>query len=907
MKHLQKNWLGWTAAFVILLVLFNVEQVRHLFELPPIEAGKNWAIFASFYVYIAAIAVLYFFAGWWIIPYDPARLANDPSPLEQRIDHRITVWRHAIVFINVALGAAIIALSCIVDGPYLLDKSVLRTFGILFLLFGGTVFSWPWMQIWTKRLWLKSLLVLLAFNVLGEALWFLGNEHAWFSPRNYSLWAFLHLFFCIFLIARVADVWQNFSGQPIRIGVIVLIVVAIGWSGPTRLGVTKTAIAASTPSDAVAAPENGPASVPDNQDNWLAWVKKKLETMPADGPVILVAASGGGSRAALFTGLIYEELENLSDNPQALNGYQPSKHILMISSVSGGTLASSCWLDAEYTKRRHDEGKRNALRNSFDEEMMQLIPLELASLKSVPFYRRMSESGTVVADFVALAEQSLQSGQLPVCCLSPLSDDLCTDFMAPLMRGALHPGRDRSQSVSQFWNTRFGMRETNLQWGGRTLDQAELLSPLLLCNVCEVERGSRLIIGFPPLPAGLLGRRGERSARSWEDLDTSGEETVEISLGEATRLSANFPWGFPVGAVTIHKADSNGRKVASEIHLIDGGVCDNTGIDSLRYVIEALRKWEDSEPKTDLEKSRKDAAGEILDTLRQRGVLLLEIDSGAKPEAPGFLATSLSGILEPVSALQNASYASATAAIDTHLAVLNDALPSSQAEQLTERLEKLWIRGSQSDEELEISRDSLVNVKRLTITCNHQDNVMTAWALGPTDKAQVFARFLAGSERFRYELNEYLKEYQETRSGLRVLEDKIAALESQGTADPTVLRNLVEARNDLFASSVAVKKLASLRVSAEKMFYQGVPLPDEVIERVSDEVRTSSKWKSKLPNDVVPDPTGPTPDQTPVEPEYGQNVSPQKFEQLQNAAQSLEENVKGKRRQTLERIQQMKP
>jgi hypothetical protein len=57
--------------------------------------------------------------------------------------------------------------------------------------------------------------------------------------------------------------------------------------------------------------------------------------------VVLVAASGGGSRAALFAALAYEAMESMPFDPEDPASPTVGSHIIAISSVSGGSLASA--------------------------------------------------------------------------------------------------------------------------------------------------------------------------------------------------------------------------------------------------------------------------------------------------------------------------------------------------------------------------------------------------------------------------------------------------------------------------------------------------------------------------------------------------------------------------------------
>jgi hypothetical protein len=108
---------------------------------------------------------------------------------------------------------------------------------------------------------------------------------------------------------------------------------------------------------------------------------------------------------------------------------------------------------------------------------------------------------------------------------------MATDFMAPLLRGVLNLKQERGASVSSFWTERFA-------WSGISDAAARGKNrPLVVFNATAVQTGTRVGIGFPALPAGLL-----KPAIVPADIDPS----LRIALSEAVRLSANFPNGIRV-------------------------------------------------------------------------------------------------------------------------------------------------------------------------------------------------------------------------------------------------------------------------------------------------------------------------------------------------------------------------
>ncbi len=593
--------------------------------------------------------------------------------------------------------------------------------------------------------------------------------------------------------------------------------------------------------------------------------------MPPDRPVILVAASGGGSRASLFTSLVLEELSRHeipydslrpsgSDFDVEPPPYRPADQILLISSVSGGSLASACYLSTPY--RTHEatvteswrsrwlpklpEGHVLPLRNSVRTELLghTLSSLERMRCRDARHYQRevaTVEDDIVVKDFLIEAQTQLkEEGEASWIFECPLADHMCTDFMAPLLRGTLHPGLDRGEHVRAFWESELCLDTTNVDWNTVHSANSPAPPPVLLCNATDVKTGRRMIIGFPPLPEDfftphkLLAHEQTRlnQVRSWRDATrtckTAGS-VRKITLADAVRISANFPWGFPIARVS-----------GTDLRLIDGGVCDNTGLDSISYVLEALSHWSKLDriengklSKQDESRSRK--AKTIIDRLKERGVILLEIDSGAKPQEPSFIAQQLSGLLEPVRAMQNANFANALASVETHSNAIESSLPSEESRMLTEKLSHLVARFNeetklQSNQRvLRLSAGELRNVRRLTITCNHQDNVITTWALGPSDKGEVLARFLAGSTKLRYDLKESLHACRIERIVLDTLSNQVDELaKSFSNLKPEQLKNdltqAVDRRNRFVEMSVQVEDLEMARTAEQKAAFEGVAL-----------------------------------------------------------------------------------
>ncbi len=273
-----------------------------------------------------------------------------------------------------------------------------------------------------------------------------------------------------------------------------------------------------------------------------------------------------------------------------------------------------------------------------------------------------------------------------------------TDFMAAVLRAVVEPDISRGEALTRLWTTRFGLADLDNAPGSAPG------GPLVLYNSTEVDSGSRYVIGLPRLPHGLFG-----DAVGAMD-DEQGKEWV--TGGQAARLSANFPWGFDV----VHVP---GGSPADAVDLLDGGIVDNTGIDTLAELFGrlSLTAGEGSSGSPDAEPQAA-LAQQLLDVLRTRGVLLVEIDAGARP------ADSASGLLpgftRPLQALSAAGSNNANAARDENVDRIRRVL--DVPEMPGRFLHLAWI-------------------------CNRIDNVQTAWSLGTRDEAVTTLQFLAEQHR----------------------------------------------------------------------------------------------------------------------------------------------------------------
>ncbi|MGE3406195.1 MAG: patatin-like phospholipase family protein [Pirellulales bacterium] len=627
-------------------------------------------------------------------------------------------------------------------------------------------------------------------NILGEVVWSLAFNHpSLVSFRPYTMWIICHILFEVCALARIVDVWQSESNLPIR-GVVLasLFIAPLALRSTTVLNVTDPL--AMEEEVAVAAP-------PADPNGWYQSLLDRLDAVPGDQdcPYIFVAASGGGSRAALFTSLVYEHLSHVR-----IDGNEPDKHVAMISSVSGGSLASAHyvqnsgvgpeleqptgftqteiedWIDEELRLfHQADSSLYNEYHRAFDKEDLSRY---LANAFVVP------DAATEAAGTYALSDNAnwiLRQTSV---------NDMCSDFMAPLLRGALHPGLERGEACDQFWRTKLGLT--------RTIDEdGRGDRPLLLCNVTEVAKGSRLVIGFPSLPAGFYSGN-QRRYRGLLDLGLPMAQS-QMPLSTAVRLSANFPWCFELGVVQVLRGESDAEMVAA----IDGAVCDNTGIDTLRYTLASIVA------KADETTDENHPARQIVSRLRKRGLIILEIDSGAKPQPPGAVERLFSASIGPVLALKNAAYCNSQFASAEHLAAIEAMLPSDATEIAKRYAWRLQGRGTSSDSPQSSPKVGVLScVQHVKVQCNHEENVMTAWALGPRDKAKIFVKFSIDAQALSDNLAQCIEQQRHVNEWLSFEIPRSVARTSDAAE---LYQSLYDTYNALVDESLESNRLAELQ------------------------------------------------------------------------------------------------
>lgn len=547
------------------------------------------------------------------------------------------------------------------------------------------------------------------FFAMGEFIWYLSKVTRFVSQDAYVVWAVIHLSFTIISIARLFDYYQSrLERYPVRLSaLIVLVIFGLFSLQPVDIG---------TLSDT-------PPSDTEITSRWFDSFGTQLDRIEQNGgPAIFVASSGGGSRAALFASLVLQKLEEekLLNSDRCI-----ADNIALLSGVSGGSLANAYYLShLDKTDEVADYQPCYSVRSeveSWYDEYQTTTRLKLVSGmfnntsyagemdKIQKVLERTEEENIRLTDYAGL--------RLPEWIFNkPFPDRMGICSMAALMRGLLRPGSERGVETSTFWQGSFDWSRLRTHITDNSFaDKASGIKPVSLFNTTEINRGTRMIIGYPPLPQDLLKRSGIRSL-------TDINSRLDLRLDECVRASANFPFGFSSPRV-FELIEREGDTEEIDVYLTDGGVVDNTGLDSIVALLGSIKTWSRSrtENRSENEKIIANHSRKIWDQLKRTGIVLLIIDSGKKPQESSLISHLAPEIFFPLNGISNADCASADTNAENSIALIRN----------------LFKDGS-NDTEVEYLCCPIKFVCESPIS----EPVMTAWALSDKEKADIYFNFM---------------------------------------------------------------------------------------------------------------------------------------------------------------------
>jgi hypothetical protein len=274
---------------------------------------------------------------------------------------------------------------------------------------------------------------------------------------------------------------------------------------------------------------------------WLHARHDDIVRAPNAYPVYIVAASGGGIRAAYWTAGMLAFRQDLD------HGF--AAHTFAISGVSGGSLGAVVF-DGLVLEQREAEAKGHSLGDC---------------------------GGTFVMQPLTSCATAMLSG----------------DFLAPTLGVMLYPDlvqrfipteiplTDRARAMERGWESRWrGVMHDD--WMNAPFETAANPDPatglpLLLLNVTSVEDGKRALVS--PLPVAPL--------EFPDTVDVRKLVGKPMRFSTAAHLSARFMYVSPAATVRVIGADGKERTWG---HLVDGGYFENSGAATALDVLSALQR-----------------------------------------------------------------------------------------------------------------------------------------------------------------------------------------------------------------------------------------------------------------------------------------------------------------------------
>jgi hypothetical protein len=268
---------------------------------------------------------------------------------------------------------------------------------------------------------------------------------------------------------------------------------------------------------------------------WLTARRGEIMSSKEPYPVYLVAAAGGGIRAAYWTAGL---LAFRQDSDPSF-----AHHAFALSGVSGGSLGSVVFAGLLREQQATKGDKLEGCGGTFIEQKLTSCA-----------------TAVLAGDFLAPTLGAL------------LYPDLVQRFLPVAL-----PGMDRAQALERGWESRWNkiMHDTWLGSSYESVAQPDPASdmPLLLLNTTSVEDGKR----------GLVSPLAVAPLEFPDTIDVRAIVPGPMRFSTAAHLSARFTYVSPAATVR----DASGAVWG---HLVDGGYFENSGAATLLDVAAALDK-----------------------------------------------------------------------------------------------------------------------------------------------------------------------------------------------------------------------------------------------------------------------------------------------------------------------------
>lgn len=348
-------------------------------------------------------------------------------------------------------------------------------------------------------------------------------------------------------------------------------------------------------------------------DEWLA---SPNHVGKARVPVVLVAAAGGGLRAAYWTAAT---LATLQDGDSTFAG-----DVFAISGVSGGSVGAALFTSLVKDARTPSTSKRLSTCSA------ELTADDSARVAALPY--------------TACVHAFMRDDFLSPVLAKIVGPDLVQRFLPIAL-----PKTDRSLGLEESWEESYGrVMDSTWQQGLTQLvadSSIRTMIPALLLNSTHVETGRRYIAGTV--------RVDQEFGDAADVLELLQHD---MPLSTAAHNSARFTYVSPAG----HLERGDGREYG---RVVDGGYFENSGLVTLHEVYDAIVRRHDPRLVPIVVYLCNDPIGCAPDDTRRQGYA----DSLGRVSS-----TSLNEVLSPVRAVLNARDARAALAQSELRGILGD-------------------------------------------------------------------------------------------------------------------------------------------------------------------------------------------------------------------------------------------
>lgn len=318
-------------------------------------------------------------------------------------------------------------------------------------------------------------------------------------------------------------------------------------------------------------------------------------------PVILVTSTGGGLHAAAWTANVLNGLETAFAHPEHGDAAPFHEHLLLASTVSGGSVGLLTYLDA---LQNLPEG--NGYFLSDDQKTTMIAASQCSSLEAVTW-------GLVYYDLPKAVVPLLPLFMAP----SSGIDDLSESPLGKDRTWALRKGftRNLNDHYCTHPNEHNNLQSDTAEAGAiadaeRRLTLANLAAigaraPAFTMNTTTVEGGTRMLLANYSMPKDSVAGASESfPAQSFLDkyyAKAGYGSLTDLPLATAAQLSATFPYVSSAARIP-QKIDGDG------LHFVDGGYYDNDGTASaIEFLRSALEEPAVAEEQKSKKEKKKDA------------------------------------------------------------------------------------------------------------------------------------------------------------------------------------------------------------------------------------------------------------------------------------------------------------